>query len=197
MRTFSSPDIIVKVGGSLYDLPNLGDRLAQWLDELKSTYLVAPGGGAIVESLRDLDQCHGLGEEASHWLALRLLTVQAHFLASIITKGAVVDDQKSFAKAWDKQQKPILDALAFAFADEASEDHLPHCWQATSDSIAARVAKVFGAKEVILLKSVDIAAEVTREEAAKLGYVDSLFSSTLGSAIQTRFINFRRWATKT
>src|SRR5262249_51626632 len=75
-----------KVGGSLFDWPELGQRLGQWLDTLSSpTVLLIPGGGAIVEFIRKIDRWHHLGEEKAHWLALRALTINAHFLAAILS----------------------------------------------------------------------------------------------------------------
>src|SRR5262245_19403362 len=82
--------IVVKVGGSLYDLPDLGPRLQRWLDALHTrSILIVPGGGALADAVRDLDQIHGLGEETAHWLALRALTLNAYFLAALLP-GAVV-----------------------------------------------------------------------------------------------------------
>ena len=68
--------VIVKVGGSLYDLPDLGPRLLRLLDrpEMQPTFVV-PGGGRLVDDIRGLDRLHRLGEEASHWLALSVNAV--------------------------------------------------------------------------------------------------------------------------
>ena len=76
---------IVKVGGSLYDLPDLGSRLLRFLGELSaSRVVIVPGGGPAAEQVRQWDAVHRLGEEASHWLALRATSVNAHFLASLL-----------------------------------------------------------------------------------------------------------------
>src|SRR3954447_24129718 len=81
--------IVVKVGGSLYDLPDLGPRLAAWLGTLPEPVLLVPGGGAMADVVRDLDRCHGLGEAISHELALRSLTMNAWFLAALLSRTAV------------------------------------------------------------------------------------------------------------
>ena len=45
----------------------------------------------------------------------------------------------------------------------------------TSDSIAARIAVLLGARRLILLKSVGPSADIDRGEAARLGLVDAMF----------------------
>jgi len=129
---------VVKVGGSLFDLPDLVERLRPWLPAL-----FVPGGGALADAVRTLHRIHGLSEERSHWLALRACSVHADFLASLLQLPVVADPLHSPA---------VLDAFAFCQADEAHPEHLPHTWQATSDSVAARVAERTQA-ELILLKS--------------------------------------------
>ena len=68
--------IVVKVGGSLFDLPDLGTRLAAWLRQFEeSNVLLVPGGGAAADAIRDFDRVHQLGEETSHWLAIQALSL--------------------------------------------------------------------------------------------------------------------------
>src|SRR5262249_28627381 len=82
--------VVVKVGGSLYDLPDLGQRLAAWVHRLPaSKVLLVPGGGATTDVVRDLDRCHGLGEATAHDLAMRSLTLNAWFLAAVLRETAI------------------------------------------------------------------------------------------------------------
>src|SRR5262245_62868008 len=116
----SPPLTVVKVGGSLFDLPDLGPRLRRWLGQLPAgEVLLVPGGGATADVVRAFDRVHHLGEEAAHWLALRAMSVNAALLESL-APGV-----------------PVLDALAFARDDEGRPGRLPHCWAVTSDSVAA------------------------------------------------------------
>src|SRR5262245_29747353 len=139
----------VKVGGSLYDLADLGARLTRWLQcNGCERVMLVPGGGKAADWVRELDRDHQLGEEAAHWLALRMLQVNAHFLARLLPGARVV------SSPLDSAPLTILDALAFARDDEMRSGHLPHLWEATSDSLAIRVATLASAHEVVLLKSV-------------------------------------------
>ena len=59
--------------------------------------------------------------------------------------------------------------------DDRGPDPLAASWEVTSDSIAARIAVLLGARRLILLKSVGLAADISRAEAARLGLVDAMF----------------------
>ncbi len=189
--------VVVKVGGSLFDWPGLGPRLKHWLRTLSTgQILLVPGGGPTADVVRNLDQCHGLGEEAAHWLALGALTLNAHFLATILASlnATVVVDFQECRLAWAKNELPVLDPLPFARCDEEHPDHLPHHWSATSDSVAARAAVRIEAQKLILLKS--SAAPKGKEWAnPELGFVDSNFAKVISQArtpgLQIAALNFR------
>jgi aspartokinase-like uncharacterized kinase len=188
---------VVKVGGSLYDLPDLGPRLRRWLAEnlAGNRVVLVPGGGGVVDAIRQLDRCHGLSEETSHWLALRALTVNAHFLAALLPQSSVHGDVSELHRAWDKGELPILDAHEFALRDEARPGRLPHSWAVTSDAVAARAAVVLQASRLVLLKSTTIPKDVDWTEAIRLGWVDEEFASVLGRAtpeLLVSTVNLRR-----
>lgn len=180
---------VVKVGGSLFDLPDLGPRLRAWLAQADfASALLIPGGGAAANAVRELDRVHGLGEEKAHWLALRALTLNAYFLADLLPEAEVVTDTEAARRG----RCAFLDCYAFARADEASAGHLPHAWSATSDALAARVAAAAGAGRLVLLKSVTIPASIDWDEAARRGWVDPLFPG-LARGLNVSAVNFRQW----
>jgi aspartokinase-like uncharacterized kinase len=186
---------VVKVGGSLYDLPDLGSRLRGWLSECCSgaSVILVPGGGPTVDAVRHLDSLHALGEETSHWLALRALALNARFLASLLPSSRVVTD----VGEWDKITLAILDVHEFARIDEGRPGHLPHCWSVTSDAFAARVAVVFNADALILLKSTTISVGIDWREAGRRGWVDEIFAESLRDApadLRVSAVNLRMWS---
>lgn len=185
---------VVKVGGSLYDLPDLGARLRSWLTTLAPPrVLLVPGGGPTADVLRAFDRTHALGEAAAHWLALRALTLNAWFLAALLKV-----DVRNPLDAPLPEGVSLLDAHAFCAADAA--DGLPACWDATSDSVAARVAVVLGAAELILLKSVAVPEPCDWVETGRRGWVDPLFAAMLREDVsrqplapRVRVVNLRAW----
>jgi aspartokinase-like uncharacterized kinase len=191
-RDERKPAAVIKVGGSLFDLPELGLRLRKWLAErLADRVILVPGGGSAAEVVRQYDRLHGLGAEVAHWLALSALTLNARFLAALLPDATVVPHPEACAALWLQKRIPILDAYAFARADEGQPGCLPHCWMVTSDSLAARVARVAGAGELILLKSIALPTDMDWIEAGKQGLVDDYFATAAGSSLPVRFIHFR------
>ncbi|MBA4063774.1 MAG: uridylate kinase [Isosphaera sp.] len=170
--------IVVKVGGSLFDHPRLGPGLRAYLAALApADVLLVPGGGPVADAVRQLDRAHGLGEEAAHWLALRALAVTAAFLRAL-----------PFGSRLN-----VLDCFAFAAEDEGRPGALPHTWDVTTDSIAARVAVVNRADRLVLLKSVDVPPGVLWDQAADRGWVDRHFPTVAaGLACPVEVVNFRR-----
>lgn len=192
-------EAVVKVGGSLYQLPDLATRLRQWLAAEANGgngVLLIPGGGAAADAVRQLDRRHGLGEEKSHWLALGALTLNAHFLAALLRSAEVIENVRHSVRSWSKGHIPILDVHEFARRDEASADRLPHCWAASSDAFAARIACVVQPRHLVLLKSTTIPAGIEWGEASRLGLVDTIFAEVLRHApreMRVRAVNLRTW----
>jgi aspartokinase-like uncharacterized kinase len=175
------PSVVVKVGGSLYDLPDLATRLRRFLDTLPvSDVLLVPGGGPAAGVVRALDGRHQLGDEKAHWLALRALTFNAHFLVELLPGAGIVQAAAQFHPRPTKVPA-ILDALAFLRSDEDAHPahRLPHSWDTTSDAVAARVAVWAGAGRLILLKSTTIPPDIHWAEAARLGHVDPVFPDVI------------------
>jgi aspartokinase-like uncharacterized kinase len=174
---------VAKVGGSLYDLPDLRDRLQAWISKFADRVLLVPGGGAATDVVRHLDQVHRLGEETAHWLALRVLTVNAHFLARLLGTRVV--------SAPGDENVAVLDPHAYCLADEARAGALPHSWQATSDAVAARVAETAPA-DLVLLKSADLPPGMSWSAAATAGLVDETFDSVVRRAgLRVTWVNLR------
>lgn len=168
--------IVVKVGGSLFDLPDLRARLVAFFATLGDAEVVlVPGGGAAADAVRALDATHGLGAEAAHWLALRACSLSAHFLAALLSME-VVERPRAGA---------VLDPLAYL---RARPEALPASWDATSDSVAAVVAAEAGA-ELVLLKSTALGEWAS---AAREGGVDVLLPGLIARhGLRARAVDLR------
>ncbi len=175
--------VVVKVGGSLFDTPRLGERLRHFLASLApDVLLVVPGGGPMADAVRGYAASQCLSDEEAHWLALRACDVNAYFLGGLL--GLPVVAAPSHAPG-------VLAPYAFARADEGKPGALPHSWDATSDGIAARAAEVAGGR-LVLLKSVAIPHGLPWEEAARAGLVDPVLPVIVARAgLDVRAVGFR------
>lgn len=163
---------VVKVGGSLFSHPNFGPGLREWLaSRSEERLLLVPGGAGMADTIRDFHRVHHLSQETCHWLALRTLTVSAHFLTELIPGSCVVPDVISLPR----KRVAILDAFSFATADELRPGRLEHSWRVTSDSIAARVAELTKASHLLLFKSCSFDPFSGWPAAVDLGWVDAAF----------------------
>jgi 5-(aminomethyl)-3-furanmethanol phosphate kinase len=192
----SAGPTVVKVGGSLFDLPGLGERLALWLKALgRREVILTAGGGNAAEMVRDMDRIHGLGEKRSHSLALRSLTFTAHLLVELLppSRFTVVEHLTQCQECWQQDGVPVLDLGTLAREDDAGPERLPHSWMVTSDSVAAWVAMLAQAHELVLLKSITIPAEMSWDEASRLGFVDEHFPN-VAQGLRIRVVNLRTWS---
>ncbi len=194
------PLTVVKVGGSLYGLTDLCERLQPWLSQAKGNDIIlVPGGGATVDVVRDFDRVHHLGEMGAHELALAAMGVNAEFLSRLLKTVDVMPDLGWMEIARSEgAQSLIIDAVAFSRWDRGANPHtaLPHSWSVTSDSIAARVAVAFEADQLVLLKSVTIPPDMDWEEAGERGFVDEWFARTVRPALpqlKVSAVNLRDW----
>jgi 5-(aminomethyl)-3-furanmethanol phosphate kinase len=181
---------VVKLGGSLLDLPDLAQRLDQLRPEWGPRPLLVVGGGVAADLVRAWDQLYGLGEERAHWLALDSLALTARLLASLWPAACVTQRANSQA-VWGEGRIPL------AIAREWFEDSLaaqaptpPHSWQTTTDTIAAWIASNTRAEALWLLKSVPCAASVV--VATQLGLVDPHFAEWTPAQIPIHWANLRQ-----
>jgi 5-(aminomethyl)-3-furanmethanol phosphate kinase len=167
--------VVVKVGGSLFDHPGLGPGLRRWAGLASCRLLFIPGGGPAANVVRQYHHTHQPPEAFSHWLAIRMMDANGQLLRQLLTNSAEVPSVTDFCRQ-----------------DEGNLLSLPHNWKTTSDAIAARVAELFDARELVMLKSIDLPNGISWTEAAKRGLVDWTFGDVVErSGLAVRWVNFR------
>ncbi len=186
--------IVVKVGGSLYDFPALKLHLNRFLDSLGSAQIaIFPGGGSFTEVVRQLDSGHVLGQETSHWLAVRSLSLAAHFLHQMLEpRGVIVSTFGECETIWAEDGIGIIDPFPFARSDAASKDALPLSWDVTSDSLSLRLAQRWEASRLVLLKSASAPCGWPAISAPEFvdGWFQQLFAEK-GNRVAVSAINLR------
>ncbi|MBI2824981.1 MAG: hypothetical protein HYX69_09885 [Planctomycetia bacterium] len=187
------PRRVVKLGGSLLDVPGLAGRLRSWLarQEPAETLLIV-GGGALADAIREADHHHGLPENVAHWLCIRAMAIQAELVRALLPEAVWLDSVAELAARPVGPRLAITDPWRFLREDEprALGTRLPESWDVTSDSIAARLAEIVGAAELVLLKSA-LPSEKSIAELAAAGYVDRFFPQAAAGLECIRYVNFR------
>jgi aspartokinase-like uncharacterized kinase len=144
------PDVVVKIGGGLLATPGDLDRVLAALASLAGIcrVLVVPGGGPFADTVRDVDRRLGIADHAAHWMAVLAMDQYAHLLAARLDAGTVVSSLADAIATFEAHRLPVLAPSRWLQED----DPLPHSWDVTSDSIAAWIGGVSGAREIVLVK---------------------------------------------
>jgi aspartokinase-like uncharacterized kinase len=186
------PLTVFKIGGSLFDFPELPEVIEQILAQRReSAALLLAGGGAAADVVRDWDRVHQFGEAAAHELALEAMDLAASLLARFFPDARLVRSEQQARTAANDGVLAILCASCFLKAAEA-QGHAPleHSWRVTSDSIAAWTARVLAA-ELVLVKSVPVPHAMTIAAAADAGLVDERMHAFAANLPTIGWVNAR------
>lgn len=182
-------DALLKAGGSLYHCPDLPAVAATWARLAQTRrLLLLPGGGPFTHQVRVADAHFHLSDSAAHWMAILGMDQYAYLLADLIPEALLVRDLAAAAESCAAGRLAVLAPSALLFAS----DSLPHCWQITSDSIAAWLAGYAAIPLLVLLKSVGgvyqsneennatiLLRQISRQALAGEDVVDPCFNQTL------------------
>ncbi len=183
--------IVLKIGGSLFDLPELGFKVQQLLsdNEIYQPLLIS-GGGEAANLVRKWDKIYDLPEEKSHDLAVEALSLNEQLLLHLVPETVLVHNRVEAEKAWEHNKIPILNCSHFLKEEESKEESskLPHHWGVTSDSIAAWVAIHWPADALVLLKSVSVHSMDIHDQSE---YVDPEFNQFVPKLAKIGWCNLR------
>lgn len=185
---------VVKVGGSLLDMNDLANRLRKWLAvQTPAHHVLLVGGGALVEQVRRWHAEQPLSESAAHWMCVDLMTVTAHLLHDRLPEFTLVEDDRLLCQRVGQRNCTIFSPARWL---RHSEPHLPGLklpanWEVTSDSIAARLAIVLQADELLLLKSALPNPGEKVQQWTSGGFVDQFFPALSSDLPPTRIVNLR------
>jgi aspartokinase-like uncharacterized kinase len=191
---------VIKVGGSLFDWPELPRRLTAMLDARQAAdrderLVLIAGGGPAAEVVRALDRIHGLGDRSAHRLALHAMDLTAIVLAELLPGTVPVQSLDALRAVCSAGSIPVLASRLILNEIECSgREGLSASWDVTSDTIAAWMALHIGADRLILLKSAPLPVGTTRLDAARLGLVDPMLPIVAGTLPRVEYLNLRERA---
>jgi aspartokinase-like uncharacterized kinase len=187
---------VVKVGGSLLDLPQFAERLRNWLAVQPPAHnLLVAGGGPLVEQVRAWHAAEPIDDAAAHWMCIDLLTVTAHLLHAWLPEIPLVEDDRLLLQRVGEPGATIFGPAPWMRRAEPGLPGvwLPTSWETTSDSIAGRLAAALPADEFVLLKSALPRRWTSRELSAlaAVGYIDPVLARMAPELPPTRLVNLR------
>lgn len=190
----TKPIHVIKMGGSLLDLPDLPERIEAIRPRWQNQHLLlVVGGGRAAGLVRAGAEMFGLNEIQGHWLAVRAMQLNTHMVASILPgyRGRIVADVEGCVHAWRSDQAAWVDPLAWLEQEKDRGVTTPHCWTFTSDSIAAHIAAHLGAERLTLLKSTLPRGLLDIDRATVCGLVDAEFATFSRDLGSIELINLR------
>ncbi len=190
---------VIKLGGSLLDDRELADRYRRWLrTQRPARNVLVPGGGRLVDALRQLDRVHTLDPRLTHEMAIDCMGINARLVAGLLPEAELVTEWNGLRRRLlqmlpeGKSGTLVFDVTGFMRQVEPRliGTPLPHGWNVSSDSIAARLAHLLAAGELVLLKATLPAQEPQSTQVlSDIGYVDEYFPTIARDVRQMRCVN--------
>ncbi|MGH8509468.1 MAG: hypothetical protein ACREVH_12240 [Gammaproteobacteria bacterium] len=140
---------VVKLGGSLV----YARELPWWLSALAEggggRAIIVPGGGPFADQVRHTQSEWKFSDEAAH--AMAVLAMEQFGLMMIGIEPRLVP-----ARDWAQIENTLASGRVAVWlpCDMArGHDGIPRCWDVTSDSLAAWLARTLAARHLLLVKS--------------------------------------------
>lgn len=190
------PMRVLKLGGSLLDLPDLPDRFNRYVDFLHEQQpcrvLLVVGGGVAADAVRDYDRRFQLGEALGHDLAVRGMSFNAQCMARILPGTLFAQAVNDAHACWQASPRAavVIEPVAWLQTLEAQGLAIERAWQFTSDSIAAAIAGQLHADALTLLKST-LPQVSTIDQAMEAGLVDRCFARASLRVKRVEAVNLR------
>jgi dihydroneopterin aldolase len=166
----SSSVTIVKLGGSLAHTP----QFAAWLKALAAwggPLILVPGGGVFADCVRAAQGAMGFNDTTAHRMALNAMGQVGIALAAYSDAFTLAASRAELDNALGGGEIPVW--LPEKMVLGASD--VPKCWEVTSDSLAAWLARTYSARRLLLIKASDLAAPGSVRDLAADKIVDPLF----------------------
>lgn len=165
----------MKIGGSLLEYPEKLRLLCSDLVDLANDFnlVIIPGGGVFAETVRDIYARFTIHEDTAHQMAVLAMDQYGLFLKNLIGDcSQIVEDIDKLNNCFENKSIAIFQVSKIMQSDK----NLPKLWSVTSDSIAAYITEIIGAKNLILIKVIDGLSEQGSDKLLSQVNVDKLNS---------------------
>jgi 5-(aminomethyl)-3-furanmethanol phosphate kinase len=164
--------IIVKLGGSL----SQSDALIKCLNSVEKNYqdraiVIVPGGGAFADQVRSAQQRWQFDDRTAHRMAILAMQQMALLIKGLKDDFSIARSITNILKQLHRQ-KIVVWSPDIVELDKAG---IQASWDISSDSLAAWLARMISATELVLVKSAIIDASLSLQQLAKHDIVDKGF----------------------
>ena len=192
---------VIKLGGSLLDDRELADRYRRWLrTRAPRKKCPRPRWRQACRCAAQVDRVHTLDPRLTHEMAIDCMGINARLVAGLLPEAELVTEWNGLRRRLlqmlpdGKSGTLVFDVTGFMRQVEPRliGTPLPHGWNVSSDSIAARLAHLLAAGELVLLKATLPAQEPQSTQVlSEIGYVDEYFPTIARDVRQMRCVNLR------
>ncbi len=170
--------IVIKLGGSLVAANTLLDCLNRIEQQYQGrAVVIVMGGGVFADQVRGLQQHWQFNDKCAHAMAI-LAMQQMAWLVKGLKADFVLAHSVNTIQQYSEQK-------IFIWSPDINElNHagIPATWDITSDSLAAWLAKMLLADELILIKSAVIDESLSLVQLVERGIIDNAFCEYIANA---------------
>jgi len=184
--------IVIKIGGSLV---RPDDTLLNTLNRVEQKYqgravVIVPGGGAFADQVRMAQEYWRFDDKIAHNMAILAMQQMALMFKGIKDGFAIATSVADIGRlANDK--KTVIWSPNILELDNAG---IEASWDVTSDSLAAWLAQLLAATELVLLKSPEIDQSLSLIQLAERGVIDKAFCGFAEqAAFSIRIVSHNNW----
>lgn len=181
----SLPLRVVKLGGSTLESQNYDLKFMNWFSCLpKARTLLLVGGGPPVDALRHLASLRPYDDEFMHWLCIDAMDLSFRVAQQHLGDSWLGLNHADQLQAWLQTShcsNAMVHVRCFYRADNVGTlpIDLPCNWDTTSDSLAALLAHIVSADELILVKSCSVTPPHDWQALSQAGIVDNAFPKAI------------------
>ncbi len=176
------PELIVKVGGSLFGDPGRLRGVLRMLSHAGVPLVIVPGGGPFADAVRSAQSALRFSEPCAHDLAMLAMRQTAGVFAGLQAGLTVAETLSDAGEILADGRIPVL-VPRLELNEDAS---FPKTWEATSDAIACWVGARLRAGRIVFVKSRVAPAGLVPEDLAQAGVIDAVSPGILaGTGIDT------------
>lgn len=179
---------VVKLGGSLLGSPELPHWLETFIKISDGKVVIVPGGGLFADAVREAQQRTKVSDAVAHELALIAMDQFGLLLAGMCPGLVTASSELEIAERGWQHRAMVCLPSKMVLADE----RIPKNWQITSDSLSAWLANKIAAEQLILVKSLSLAAYAN----FPILPVDRLIGDALIDAGFAEFISGAQYGTR-